>query len=835
MAVIREKQRFKIGTIGVARASQAATIEGQAVQDSLSALGQLVFEKASDYATKRGEEAGQAATVIDPETGMPVDLQIPEGFGTVASEAYERVAQTRFFKAVDDEIKVKAFELSNRYKENRNGAAQYSQAMRSYIKSMENTAEGVAFKSYIKDIGESYHDGTFAQMVADQIARERQELAESAALQQQEGLDALEHAAKMFGPDSEQVRLIESQVNAGVFNAVSSNLFKKTEATNHPKKTKLRKAIGALSYAIKNETDPEILAQLRDAIDSGIPSLVPAKYKSIALTMSEFGSDVSSLAAYTAAASETVSDLTSLAATKQQIADQEQSRIIQQNNFLIRKDLGLTYQAYSSKASDLEIDGSGIRGVVNTVDFQVKSLRNKSAALIREGGPQVQIQVETNEMQERAIIGGALKGFNIGLIEHLSSKSGEGEAQLAMSAVLRALSSGEVSEDSGLDEKTLSYVESISKLLSPLYDADGSNKNAILTNIENAMTLGDDVLAGFVYGPEKLASIRTKIEQASDPKKIVSEFVESIEGRSQTIIDYKAAGLGDASQAEAKEISNEAMSLAQGLFTTAIKDLTSDQVDFVQKALTVENPEIAPQASRDSLTEILRLVQFNPEIKSKLLSRASSWKESGASANDQMVKFAEQVAITQASNEAARTLVPYASSISDLTDLNTVQDRAVSVVMAMNTGYKSLPKEERNSIKNLAAANSATAFLNAFIGTNPTVDQINSFIPVFNGSKDFGSLTPQQQSLIEGAVAYASGNNNIGTKDQRNPLVTDFDTILNKRKNDLKALEVQQAEMQFVSNVLSGTEPVTDRSSKALDKQFNDFLQSNFRAFASQT
>ena len=152
----------------------------------------------------------------------------------------------------------------------------------------------------------------------------------------------------------------------------------------------------------------------------------------------------------------------------------------------------------------------------------------------------------------------------------------------------------------------------------------------------------------------------------------------------------------------------------------------------------------------------------------------------------------------------------------------------------MNTGYPDLPEEERNAIKDIAAANSATAFLNAFIGTNPTVDQINSFIPVFNGSKDVGTLTPQQQSLIQGAIAYASGTNNIGTKDQRNPLVTDFGTILNKRKSDLKAFELQQKEMEFASSVLSGNEPVTDRSSKALDEQFSNYLQSDFRIFASQ-
>ena len=235
-----------------------------------------------------------------------------------------------------------------------------------------------------------------------------------------------------------------------------------------------------------------------------------------------------------------------------------------------------------------------------------------------------------------------------------------------------------------------------------------------------------------------------------------------------------------------------------------------------------------------SLIEIFRLVQFNPEIKDKLFSRANSWKESGASANDQMVKFAKEVAKQQASISASQTILPYADSIRNETDLNVVQDRAVSVASIINTGYPDLPEEERNAIKDIAAANSATAFLNAFIGTNPTVDQINSFIPVFNGSKDVGTLTPQQQSLIEGAIAYASGTNNIGTKDQRNPLVTDFGTVLNKRKSDLKAFELQQQEMEFASSVLSGNEPVTDKSSKALDEQFSNYLQSDFRIFASQ-
>lgn len=835
MAIVRESAKFKIGPIGVSRASQAASIEGEAIQRNLSSLGQLAFEKASAYASEKGAEAAQMATVVDPETGLPVPLEPPEGFGTVASDAYNKVAQARFQSAIDNEMKVKAFELSERYKNNRNGAAQYSQAFQTYMKSMQDAADGAGYKSYIKDLGDSYHDGTFAKMVANQAARERQELAESAALQQQEGLDALEHAAKMFGPNSEEVQLIESQVGVAVSNAVNSNLFKATESKQHPKKAKLRKAIGALSYALKNETDPEILAQLRDAVDSGIPSLVPAKYKSIAVTMSEFGSDLSSLAAYTASASETLSDLTSLASTRQQIATQEESRLIQADEYKTRKNLPLIADNYQSRASDAEISPTAIKGLSSTAILNIETLRNKSSALIREGGPQVQTQVQTNEAQEQAIISGVLSGLNVGLMEHLSSKSGKGEAQLAMSAVLSALSAGEVPEDSGFDEKTMSYVESISKLLSPLYDPNGSNKQALITSMSDAMELGDDFLATLAYGPQKLASIQAGVEQASNPTEVVDTYIASLEERFQTIKDYSEAGLGDAAQAASKEIRDEAMSLAQGLFTTAIKDLTPTQVEDVQYALTTGTLNRVPQGSVASVAEIFRLFQFNPEIKDKLYSRANSWKEGGGSSNAKMLEIANAVATVQASNEAARTLVPYADTIKDETDLNVVQDRAASVVAAMNTGFKSLKESERDAIKDLAAANSATAFLNAFIGTNPTVDQIDSFIPVFNGSADFGTLTPQQRSLIEGAVAYASGTNNIGTKDQRNPLVTDFGTILNKRKNDLALIEKQREEAIFTSNVVLGLEPVTDKSSKALDQVFSNYIGGDFRVLASQS
>ena len=80
MAVIREKRQFKIGPVGVARASEGGQIIGKAIADSANQLAGEFFKQAAFQAEKTGEEAAasiarEQVTAIDPNTGKPQAFQ----------------------------------------------------------------------------------------------------------------------------------------------------------------------------------------------------------------------------------------------------------------------------------------------------------------------------------------------------------------------------------------------------------------------------------------------------------------------------------------------------------------------------------------------------------------------------------------------------------------------------------------------------------------------------------------------------------------------------------------------------------------------------------------
>ena len=81
MAVVKETKQFRIGAIGIARASEGGGIIGRQAEETFSGLAKLAYERAAVNAEKTGMEAAQAAIIIDPETGMPTPLKAPKGYG----------------------------------------------------------------------------------------------------------------------------------------------------------------------------------------------------------------------------------------------------------------------------------------------------------------------------------------------------------------------------------------------------------------------------------------------------------------------------------------------------------------------------------------------------------------------------------------------------------------------------------------------------------------------------------------------------------------------------------------------------------------------------------
>ena len=129
MAVIREQRQFKIGPIGVARASRGGEITGEAIANAASQWQGYFYQRAKEDAVKAGSEAAQAAskeqlTTINPETGKPEAYKVPQNFGRFAAEAYQRVIDARYEESMQEEVRLKAKELAVKYKYSPNGTRQ---------------------------------------------------------------------------------------------------------------------------------------------------------------------------------------------------------------------------------------------------------------------------------------------------------------------------------------------------------------------------------------------------------------------------------------------------------------------------------------------------------------------------------------------------------------------------------------------------------------------------------------------------------------------------------------------------------------------------------------
>jgi len=207
MPVIREEKRFAIGPIGVARLSSpvlgtnAAGTIADSVARSADQMADMFFRRGAQIAEKTGLEQGASVMpemimAIDPVTGAPKAYEPPKGMGIIAQEAYQRVIQTRFQAALEDEIKFKATELAIKYD---GSVDRYSAAMSEYIGAMAENAQG-QFKGIIVDIGTSYLNATRTSMALDQVKKERAAAKEAHDAGQAAALSALESAAEFNGP-----------------------------------------------------------------------------------------------------------------------------------------------------------------------------------------------------------------------------------------------------------------------------------------------------------------------------------------------------------------------------------------------------------------------------------------------------------------------------------------------------------------------------------------------------------------------------------------------------------------------------------------------------------
>jgi hypothetical protein len=304
MAVIREQRQFKIGTIGVARASEGGRIVGQAISQSADQFANMFYQEGLQFAEKAGVEAAQSVErervmTINPQTGQPEAYAPPAPFGRAAADAYQRVVQRRFQESMDEEMRVKSAELAARYEDNPNATALYETAMSDYIAAMADTAEG-QFKGYISDVGASYLNLTRSNLAINQMRREREAARASQAAAAQEANAQLRSMVSQYGPEilngptianslaSSSAETIDDGVQAGLFGPQAVGQNSRSQA--------LSVTYGYIEYASRNINDPETLELLQHAIGTQDPNAVPAGYEYIAEALRGFGADYEALA-----------------------------------------------------------------------------------------------------------------------------------------------------------------------------------------------------------------------------------------------------------------------------------------------------------------------------------------------------------------------------------------------------------------------------------------------------------------------------------------------------------------------------------------------------------
>lgn len=279
MAVIREQRQFKIGPIGIARASRAGVITGEAVARAGAQAQEYFFRRAVEDAQKAGVEAAgslEASEVValDPETGRPKLYEGPKGFGRYAQQAYQKVLLQRFEQEIGIEIEDKSKELALKFRRSPEG---FNQAMSDYIAEMSNVEESTIFKQEIQRVGKAVQTSKYRALQAQAIARQEQNDKLAYRNSYSENLASIEdtYAVGDFNLGVEMVQagqvLDQDNIAAGV---ILSN-----QAAGHNRARKIAVAKGMLRYelqqALKSNPDRYDLAQALNAIDSGDVGSIP--------------------------------------------------------------------------------------------------------------------------------------------------------------------------------------------------------------------------------------------------------------------------------------------------------------------------------------------------------------------------------------------------------------------------------------------------------------------------------------------------------------------------------------------------------------------------------
>ena len=233
MAVIRQRAQVFNQPIGVVRASSGGVQVGEAISRFADNITQMTYEVAAEEAETRGIDAAKAVEVaglrtFNPETGKPEAFEAPKGFGRIAAQSYQSVVDRRFEASMEDELRMKAQEIAQKYPYDANG---YEKVMSDYLGAMSENAQG-KYKTFIAENGGKFLASTKLNIQARAAERARAQLAQSIVNGLDKAADMAYESALAGGfiatGDAEfsESGDIAAREVANVANGVSSGLLK---------------------------------------------------------------------------------------------------------------------------------------------------------------------------------------------------------------------------------------------------------------------------------------------------------------------------------------------------------------------------------------------------------------------------------------------------------------------------------------------------------------------------------------------------------------------------------------------------------------------------------
>lgn len=152
MAVVRQTQKVFNRPIGVTRMNTGEAELWQTVSREANGIQSIAFKEGARLAEQFGTEEAKktSLTAIDPLTKKPEALEIPDGYGSIAQDAYKRVIEKRYTNSIQTEIEEQAASLAIKYP-NPNS---YDTQMSKYVQQMSES--NPEYAGFIEDSGGLY-------------------------------------------------------------------------------------------------------------------------------------------------------------------------------------------------------------------------------------------------------------------------------------------------------------------------------------------------------------------------------------------------------------------------------------------------------------------------------------------------------------------------------------------------------------------------------------------------------------------------------------------------------------------------------------------------------